>query len=797
MKNIKFNTPRKTAQIKPIHVRLLLNSITALVFSGLALPSASAETYTITNSTTAPLDWNTAANWTPFTEAQYPGTAADDTAVVRGAFNGNVTVDLSATPANPLTGLTLGDTAGTGTTTIQSTNASNLALNEATITSAGASDASNRISAPILLTGGLTFGSATNDITVSGKITPSAAVNRTITNASARTVTLGDMDISTGDKTNIVLTLTNTTNPASKLILNGTIANGGTVSAGLTLGSTVSKTPNTTYQINGTNTHTGTTTLLTCSDQAIIYYLNSDQPFGTGPLNVATGVNAVTNFEALNTDRTIANATVNLQRATAYKGEKSILFKGTVTGGSSQSIVNNITGAGRLVFKGRYNTTSSTTDDARIISFNGTGTTVFNDIVADAPIQKPEQFGAINVMGGGTVIINGTATIQGDFRIAAVGTVQLGDGGTTGVITPANSRASVVTGGTTGTGFLTVNHSDPITLSSTLNGGIGLKQIGTGDLTVATPQFNTGANVVGDGTNLSKLVVTAGAVNETTQTGDIAAPTTKGPGYNVFRQIITGIDTTSLTVGQPVYLESAPGTAFYIHTIDGATQVSIWGTGVTKPTTGLPVGTGTAIKFGAGSSLGTNSATTTVKNNATLAGSGTISGAVTGEAGSRFAPGVNTLDADGGKRVNFGAPGTLTTGSLTLAPGSGLDFDLADTATGASDRIVTSNGNLSFNSLSVTFNGLTAGMLQTTAPYHLINAGTGSISGETSNIATLFAQNLAGRYTATYSVNLIDGVNYLDVTFAATSAPTQPEVKPEHPKPRLTPSIKRKWNVKS
>ncbi|MEY4489205.1 MAG: hypothetical protein RIQ79_1713 [Verrucomicrobiota bacterium] len=798
MNNIKFNAPRKTVKIKPCHRRLLLNSITALALSGLAAPYASAATYTITSNTTATLDWNTAANWTPFAEGQYPGTATDDTAVVRGPFNGNVTVDISATPANPLTGLTLGDTTGTGTTTIQSSGASSLTLSGATITSSGASDATNRISAPLLLTGGLTFDSATNNLTVSGKITPSSSSNRTLTNASAKTVTLGDIDISTGSTAGIVLTLANAANATSRLVLAGTIANGGTVGAGLTLGSTVSKTPNTSYQIDGTNTYTGTTTLMSASDQSVTFVLNSDQPFGTGPLNVATAVNATTNFEALNADRTIANAAVNMQRASAYKGEKSITFNGTVTGGSSQSIVNNLGGTGRLVFNGRYNTTSSTTDDARIVVINGGGTTVLNGVVADAPIQKAEQFGALNLIGAGTLIINGTATNQGDFRIAAGGTVQLGDGGSTGVIAPANDKKSVVTGGTTGTGSLAVNHSDPITLSSTLNGGLGLKQIGSGDLTVATPQFNAGANVVGDGINPSKLVVTAGAVNETTQNGDIAVPATKGPGYNVFRQIITGIDTSSLTVGQPVYLASAPGAALYIHTIDSASQVAVWGVGVTKATTGLPAGTGTAIKFGAGSSLGTSAATTTVKNNATLSGTGTISGAVTGEAGSRLAPGVNTIDADSGKRFNFGAPGTLTTGALKLDAGVSLDFDLAGTTAGASDHIDTTNGNLSFTSLSFTFDGLAAGVLQTASPYHLIKTGTGSISGETSQIATRLAGNLAGLYTATYGITTAEGISYLDVTFASTAkaAPAPAEAAPAN-EDRPAPVTKRRWSVKS
>lgn len=187
-----------------------------------------------------------------------------------------------------------------------------------------------------------------------------------------------------------------------------------------------------------------------------------------------------------------------------------------------------------------------------------------------------------------------------------------------------------------------------------------------------------------------------------------------------------------------------------------------------------------------------------MKNNATLAGTGVISGAVTAEAGSHLAPGVNTRGADGAKRGRFGAAGTLRTGALTLDKNANLAFDLAATTEGASDRIVTRDGNLSFSSLNVTFHGLAHDTLQTAVPYHLIQVGAGSISGDPGAIATSFAPGLAGRYTATYAINTVEGDNRLDVVFTATalSAPAESDADVKNA-PRPESSSKRKWGVKS
>ncbi len=732
--------------------RKFASSVTAISLVAFTAHHASAAvvatTYTTVPSATQ-LDWNTSTNWTPVapgTGIAYPGAAAalpedttDDTALVTGAFGGVAqTVDISAPFAFPLASLTMGDTSGTGTTTIQTTNASSLSLKSgASITSQGPLVAPanvNLISAPLTLNGGVTLAAvptpvlpevattSNTDLTISGKISPGAAGNRTINNSSGKTVTLGDVDISTGDTTSILTFRNENTFATNRINLHGVIANGSSVAAGLIFEGRIN---NTVFEIGNNsvqNTYTGTTVLQgnNGGGRPAIFLINSAQPFGpstAGRLTLGGASNSTAVLEAINADRTIPNENVTMQRNSTFQGSNSLTFSGTIITGSSHNMTNNMSGAAQLIFDGRYNLDNSGnttilpisgTSDSRMRTFAGTGVTVFNGILADHANPTADMFGGINVTDAGTVVINGAATYQGNTRITGSGTIQLGTGGTTGTLSPDFPNLSyddyaiiagaptlsdpltfpdflkkpVVTGGTTGTGTFAVKHSDDIPLSQTLNGGIGLKHIGSGVLTVATPQFNTGANQVGDGISPSKLVVTAAASAETTQTGDFGAPAVHGSGYNSFYQIVENLEDTSLlTIGQPVY-RTTPGAAFYIHSIDNATQVTLLGTGITNAGSGLIPGQNVSgpvsdetLKFGAGSSLGTSAATTTVKALSTLTGTGAISGSVIIEG--ILEPGMSI--------------GTLSTGPLRFNSGSTLKVEINTTDLTSDKVVVTGN----------------------------------------------------------------------------------------------------------
>ncbi len=741
------------------HTRILLGAIAAL---GLSAPSAFAAGYTLVPGGTQ--DWNSNATWSPSTGA--PGTALTaDTATVSGNFTSiNQVVNISSTLTTGLTALTLGDTSATspGSTTIGTSGGSLSLATGANITSAGTAGAINTISAPVTLFGGLNFLTGTNPLTITGKITPSAAAARTIDNASGQLVTLGDIDLSAGATASTV-TIRNSNNVTTNhLVLAGVIADGSSVPSALTIGS---RNVNGSIRIDGVNTYTGNT-VLGVQGVKSVYLINSDQPFGPaalGKLTLGGAANAINTLEALNSDRTILKNTVDISRNVAAQGSYNIVVQAsTITANSTQTHTNDITASGKTLTLGSaggaYVLNNNATDKNRITTFAGAGTTIVASNIADnAGAVAADSVNLIAMNGTGTLVLTGTNAYQGGTRITSTGKVQIGNGGTTGSLAPANGNTPVVNG--TGAGTLAFNRSDAVTTTITTNGLLGISQVGAGSLTLNNSQFNSGANSVGNGISASKLVVTGAQVAQASTTTNASVASL--PASNQRTVTLAGGDTVSglnLKVGQPVFLTSGAASAgSYIHSITNDTQFVLFGTS-------LIAASPSALTFGAGSALGTSAATTTVNNFSTLAGTGVIAGSVSVLSGGRLAPGVNTVDADSSGRGNFGAAATLSTGALTLT-GANLDFDLAATAAGTSDLLSAGSSAVSFSSLSFSFNALTAGTLETGASYLLIS-GSGSFTGDVSSISTTFVTGLAG-YIPTYSVT----GSGLDVTFAAVPEP--------------------------
>jgi hypothetical protein len=754
------------------NTRILLGAIAAL---GLSAQSVFAAAYTLTPGGTQ--DWNTPATWGG---GGTPGSAIGDTATLSGDFGGVAqTVNISTTLANPLQGLlTLGDTNATPVATTIASTGGSLALTGSTINSAGTAGAVNTISAPILLTGNLTFATtvggiaaANNSLTISGKITPSAAAARTIENDSVKTVTLGDIDISTGASAATLTIRSGTTNAAtigSNFILNGTIADGGSVASALTLGARSGNAiSQTSIQIDGTNTYTGNTALGVQANVVTYFKINSDQPFGPAASgNIAFGGNAsgtaISYFEAIGGDRTITKNTGVLARAIGFNGSNNItLASSTISGSNNHTITNDITAAGKVATIGTdggvYNLNNNATDLIRTKTLLGAGTTVIASNINDNNGAVPTASRMYLVQSGaGKLVFTGNNAAQGASRITTTGTVQIGNGGTTGAIAPSNGIAAVVNGTGTG-GTLAFNRSDATAQSVVANGPIGIAQIGAGAVTLSNSQFNSGANQVGDGVSASTLIVTGSVVNSssTATNATIANSTT------VSTVTLNGADTVAglnLKAGQPVWLSSGTANSLaYIDSITDATRFTV--SGGTLLTAGSQ-----ALSFGAGSALGTSAANTTVNNFSTLAGTGSISGSVSVLSGGRLAPGVNSFDADSSGRGNFGVAATLSTGALTLTSAN-LDFDLDSTAAGTSDLLNAGSSAVSFSSLSFSFNALTAGTLEAGSSYHLITSS-GSFTGDVGSISTAFVSGLSG-YVPTYSIT----GSGLDVTFAAVPEP--------------------------
>ncbi|NBT14594.1 MAG: hypothetical protein EBS56_13625, partial [Planctomycetia bacterium] len=105
--------------------------------------------------------------------------------------------------------------------------------------------------------------------------------------------------------------------------------------------------------------------------------------------------------------------------------------------------------------------------------------------------------GSLTHQGSGTTILTADNTYSGTTTISA-GTLQLGNGGTSGTV----ASASVITNNN-----LVVNRSDALTLASNISGGGNLIMNGTGTLTL------TGTNSYTNKTTLNAGTLSLGSAN--------------------------------------------------------------------------------------------------------------------------------------------------------------------------------------------------------------------------------------------------------------------------------------------
>ncbi|KAF1714686.1 hypothetical protein CSC74_15665 [Pseudoxanthomonas yeongjuensis] len=272
-------------------------------------------------------------------------------------------------------------------------------------------------------------------------------------------------------------------------------------------------------------------------------------------------------------------------------------------------------------------------------------TLVFDQASAGVHAGAISGTGTLIKTGVDTLVLTGSNTYDGGTTIST-GTLQVGDGGTTGSIT-----GDVVDNGT-----LAFDRSDDIAYAGAISGSGGLQQLGTGTLVL------TGSSSYGGGTTISAGTLQIGAGGTS---GSITG--------NVVDNGILAFDRSdALTFagaisGSGGLQQLGSGTLI----LDGNSSAFA---GSTEVLSGSLIVGGTA---GNGAALGGD---VDVASGATLGGHGSIGGDVSLVAGAHLAPG-NSI-------------GTLTIGGdLSLAQGSVLDFEFgapgADFATfGSSDSVV-------------------------------------------------------------------------------------------------------------
>lgn len=266
----------------------------------------------------------------------------------------------------------------------------------------------------------------------------------------------------------------------------------------------------------------------------------------------------------------------------------------------------------------------------------------------DTVIWTDDINGSIDLIkdGTGTLVLTGTGSYTGGTTIEE-GTLQLGNGGTTGSIT----------GDVKDNGLLVFNRSDDVTFGGVVSGTGSLEQAGRGTLTLTGVNTYTGGTTISLGTLQLGNGGTGGDI-----TGDI-----NNNGTLVFDRS----DDIS-----------------FANAITGAGGLVKAGRGVLILTRANGYTGSTQVKAGALFVDGDQSAatgTTTVANGATLGGKGTLGGDVVLSDGAILAPGSN--DAVGTLAIN---------GSLVLSAESVLDYSLgqANTVGGPLNDLIDVNGNL-------------------------------------------------------------------------------------------------------
>jgi autotransporter-associated beta strand protein len=526
-------------------------------------------------------------------------------------------------------------------------------------------------------------------------------------------------------------------------------------------------------QVNlvGRNTYQGGTVL-----DHVTVGVNNDESFGQAGTSVAVTSNGGTilslsnvalrrNITTSGDGLTLNNNGYNLTSEGVISGTGGL----TTTGAGNTTLLaaNTFTG-GTTIATGTLTLGNGAQAGSLVGAIVNNGTLAVNNNNAQTLSNPISGSGGLNVNGTGTLTLLGTNTYAGSTNINN-GTLQLGNGGTTGTV------AGPINIGPNGT--MALNHSNPVTLSQPITGTGALNLVGTGPTTIVgnnntytgTTTINPNATLqLGNGTangtvggnivNNGHLVFNQ-ATNQTLNgnisgTGDVRQAGT-GNTTLAGQTTYTGttyVDQGTLTVSGTLtgQVQTASGASLVVSgpnvTITGAQTcvtinscVTTGGTPTTPttPTTTTPTTPSTPstpTTPTTGTTGGTIIGTVTTAPNSTLTINGTVTGLATVVANS-------TLTGTGT------AGGTNVSG--TFAPGSPSSLP----------SVMTVNGNLIMNPNST--------LQITTSP-------TGSTGVNVNGTATLTGANLnvvaaTGPFAVGTNYTLVHTTGGVNGTFATNN----------------------------
>jgi fibronectin-binding autotransporter adhesin len=375
------------------------------------------------------------------------------------------------------------------------------------------------------------------------------------------------------------------------------------------------------------------------------------------------------NFNHTEAGNTFGNAIAGNTSVNQVAGTTILTGTNSYTGGTT-------IGGGTLVVSGDTNLGSA----ASAVAFNGgtlrttaTFTTARGAtlaagggiVQADADLTWSggiTGIGALTKTGAGSLILTGTNNYTGATTISA-GTLQIGDGGTSGSIV----------GEVINNAALVFYRSDGVSFGSVISGSGSLTHIGTGTLTLTGANSYAGGTTIDDGT----LQISSDA-----NLGDAAGGLTMLNGGTLHT-------TADITSARDIVVFSSP-TGSPRFSTDAGTTLTLTG-GITGSGGVNKLGGGTLILSGTNSYAGNtnvnsgtllvngdNSAATgeTFVTNATLGGAGTIGGDVLLAVAGRLAPGSNGVGAltiTGDLRFASSSNRLLMEFGAANAPGSPLN----------------------------------------------------------------------------------------------------------------------------
>ena len=398
---------------------------------------------------------------------------------------------------------------------------------------------------------------------------------------------------------------------------------------------------------------------------------------GAGPANDGKIQGGAGTWTAGNGNWTSPDGTFNQQWGSSFG-----IFAGTA-GTVTLADAETFTGlefstTGYVVTAGNANATLTPTDQAVLRADQGVTATIAAPLVGTGSIMKTDS---------GTIILTAANTYSGGTTIAA-GTLQLGNGGTTGSILGNVSDA----------GTLAFDHSDAETFAGTISGAGTVAQTGTGNTTL------TAANSYGGGTTLSAGTITVGN-NTALGSGTLAmaAGTTlafaSGANYTIANPVtIAGDPAFNTPTGQTDTISgaitdgAAPG---FLEKTGGGTLVL---TATNTYTGGTSIDAGT-LQLGSGGTSG--SIQGNVANNGTLAfnrsDTSTVAGVISGAGGvSQIGTGTTILTAtntySGATTVSAGT--LLVNGSIASSSGATVAQGATLGGTGTLPSIAVGSGTL-------------------------------------------------------------------------------------------------------